>query len=857
MSEPSQDARRNAAEERQSRAQTRISLQTRSGIELDVACEQEDGLREVRLYPRSPTQLVMHWGVKSASSRTWHQPEPKGWPRGSEAFGSCAVRSPLAERRDRDPLTIRLPATERAVAVEFVLHDPTSDAWDDNGGMNYAVELPPPMGSTETWSLSPRHTAMVDAIVDREMRLEPWSRVDRLEFAAELIQRIEPDDKEAFSIVFAWLRYATLLQLDWQRDDVDVRMLSRSVDRLTRLLADRYARDAGVRRVIRWIVPILARGAQERIDGRLSDLQGAVELLESVPEALDLNAALRASDRVLNADIRKQAWWVHDHAHGGDVVQVARATTSVREWTCGRGFDGSDDGRDRLLLDVALEDVLRGALERGAHGQQDIRTTVELVPLVFRNLLLSWGGDVDLASCIRFWDRLAVAAPFDTLWALRAQAAADRSTRALARVTQPVHRWVQPAANRLGQAFGAEPWTIELFSDAVVRERLEFAANSSLRRFESAVMQMTAVPVTCARPGGERVQVRAEEAAFPIDAPATVPSSRARSSACAVPLSRVNPSLGGRKSNHLRRLAEALRPPLHVPPAIVIPAAVLQRVLDEPTNTQARVSYENAARRLATAERPMVAALARDVREALLSLRQPPRMRDELRKIARDSEIEWDGVDLEAWESIKRVWASKWNRRAVLKRRALRLPDDELQLAVLVQAVAGAEYSYVLQTTLPASSGRRTGRGQVVIGLGETFDHPGHPLYFAWDKETRRIVLSSMPSKRVAVSGGGLMFRPDSAWQGDTGLYDSVQIPMPRQDLINYASEALVWDDALRAELLQTLTQVAETVERVAGCAQAIEGTYRQGECAIVQALPDVSQTGAAHPPWGDATELG
>ena len=58
---------------------------------------------------------------------------------------------------------------------------------------------------------------------------------------------------------------------------------------------------------------------------------------------------------------------------------------------------------------------------------------------------------------------------------------------------------------------------------------------------------------------------------------------------------------------------------------------------------------------------------------------------------------QWEG----SWAAIKRVWASKWNERAVLSLRRAGLSHSALQMAVLCQAVVPAQYAFVSHTTNP------------------------------------------------------------------------------------------------------------------------------------------------------------
>jgi alpha-glucan,water dikinase len=94
--------------------------------------------------------------------------------------------------------------------------------------------------------------------------------------------------------------------------------------------------------------------------------------------------------------------------------------------------------------------------------------------------------NVELAACARDWDRLMQAPGenrFKGDWALHTKSVVDRIGRALGAWTDGVYRLLQPKAELLGQAFGAEFWTINLFSEEVVRgSSLAFALSMLLRQ---------------------------------------------------------------------------------------------------------------------------------------------------------------------------------------------------------------------------------------------------------------------------------------------------------------------------------------------------------------------------------------
>jgi alpha-glucan,water dikinase len=202
------------------------------------------------------------------------------------------------------------------------------------------------------------------------------------------------------------------------------------------------------------------------------------------------------------------------------------------------------------------------------------------------------------------------------------------------------------------------------------------------------------------------------------------------------------------------------------------------------------------------------------------------------------------------WTCIKQVWASKWNERAYLSRRASAIQHEDLFMAVLIQRVVEAEYAFVIHTVNPFSGSRDELYAEVVLGLGETLvgNYPGRALSFSCPKggkEAQRVELFAYPSKSVGLYGGGLIFRSDSngedlAGYAGAGLYDSIMIERPREVNLDYTSEPLVWAEDFRNGFLATIAKIGIVVEGVLGSPQDIEGAYAKGEYYVVQTRPQV-----------------
>ncbi|PRW45423.1 Carbohydrate-Binding Module Family 45 [Chlorella sorokiniana] len=312
------------------------------------------------------------------------------------------------------------------------------------------------------------------------------------------------------------------------------------------------------------------------------------------------------------------------------------------------------------------------------------------------------------------------------------------------------------------------------------------------------------------------------------------------------------PGLVGGKSANLAALRSKLPQGVQAPASIALPFGTFERVLAADCNRSvaAAVAAEerSAASAAAGAEVPPALAALRFTIAA--DLKAPAGFAQELAAAAAQAGLIASPADwaegsagwAAAWKAICQVWASKWNDRAWLSRRAQGVPDADLYMAVLLQQVVPAQYAFVLHTADPLTGERGELHGELVVGMGEALvgNYPGRALSFAASlggggncggAEPR---LLSLPGKReglFATSGmPHLIARSDSngedleAFAG-AGLYDSVPFPALEHRAIAYAGEPLLWDPAQRQQMLRELAQLGAAVEAAfGGVPQDIEG---------------------------------
>jgi alpha-glucan,water dikinase len=301
--------------------------------------------------------------------------------------------------------------------------------------------------------------------------------------------------------------------------------------------------------------------------------------------------------------------------------------------------------------------------------------------------------------------------------------------------------------------------------------------------------------------------------------------------------------LVGGKSLNLLYLQGKLPDWMHSPASVALPFGVLERVLALDMNKDVAGRYHDLISRIEVDSTQVLS----DIRKVILSLEAPEELVSTLRSVIKDADLHWPENWGRAWDCIKAVWASKWNDRAYVSRRTRGIPHEDLFMAVLIQQVVEAEYAFVIHTVNPFTGDENELYAEVVPGLGETLvgNYPGRALGFTSGKKIPKPGITSYPSKTVGLFGAGVIFRSDSngedlAEYAGAGLYDSVLLEPPREVSLKYSEEPLIWNEEFRNNLLKAITDLGNTIEKIMGSPQDIEGAYAGGKYYVVQTRPQV-----------------
>lgn len=682
----------------------------------------------------------------------------------------------------------------------------------------------------------------------------------------------------------------------------------------------------------------------------IPDFEHFLGILKAVHSGTDLGTAIHAARYLFDGELHGliDFVWHHRDDPGIPASRLLGRITEVRS-RLGQLLENSRNGaRDLLFLDLALENFSRILVERNLHSLSNGDELADLLPGVLENQCLSRPDD-ELTRCLRYWQRLQNMPRFDREWSLQAKAVLDRLARVLSAFIDRYTTLLQPQAVFLGNAFHADRWSVDLFSEEVIRGQLEFALSALLRRLDpilrkhadlgswqiispasaggyvEAVSHLRQVQgriftrptvVVAQKVGGDEEIPESVTAVLTPDAVDIVShvAVRARNAGLLFascfdpePITRLQSFAGrsislqttpagevvfdegysaagltearmptapprlyrpvfknyaivaqdfndrevGGKSNNIRRLLGKLPKWVGLPRSAALPFGVFEQVLAEDLNRAVLARCQELAGNLDGLAGNALGARLAELRTAVLGLTAPPQLQSSLQTIMSQSGLPWPEKWADAWTCIKRVWASKWNERAYLSRKAGGIPDQDLFMAVLIQEVIEADYSFVIHTVNPSTGNRDEIYAEAVLGLGETLvaNYPGRALSFTSRKGTHDPLILTFPSKSEGLYGSGLIFRSDSngedlAGFAGAGLYDSFMLPPPRKVPLDYTDEPLCWSEHFRKNLMVNIALIGTTVERVLGRPQDIEGAYSKGQFFVVQTRPQVGLIG-------------
>ncbi|MGH7173691.1 MAG: phosphohistidine-like domain-containing protein, partial [Gemmataceae bacterium] len=238
-----------------------------SGDRLAAAvCQTAESVR-VRLVCDAAAPLTLHWGLAWQFRQDWTAPPESYRMEGTTLADDKAARTSFTERDGLQCLELNFPRPAEGPGprgMRFVVHHP-DDGWLKSDGND--LFLPLFKAERDTRLAAPKLAELAEEIIGVEMGASSWTLMHRFNLCHDLLGKSR-DDEDALSLLFAWLRFSAIRQLDWQRSyNTKPRDLSHAQDRLTAQLANVWRGGTGVSPVgsrfwARQMLTTLGRGGE-------------------------------------------------------------------------------------------------------------------------------------------------------------------------------------------------------------------------------------------------------------------------------------------------------------------------------------------------------------------------------------------------------------------------------------------------------------------------------------------------------------------------------------------------------------------------------------------------------------------
>ncbi|MBF0319815.1 MAG: hypothetical protein HQL01_08445 [Nitrospirae bacterium] len=220
-------------------------------------------------------------------------------------------------------------------------------------------------------------------------------------------------------------------------------------------------------------------------DALIYDFGNYLKTLKSVHSSTDLERALRNSSHLFDEEIKNALHFIgqnRDASDPGKIKDLFAASTWVRTRLRQILTNERDlhRAREMLLLDLSLVEFIRLLAERFQHPDKTM--LVDLAVLAAGSITPE---SEELRLCVAHLRGLPPQGASD--WVLNLVSAIERLERILGACVEWYYETFQAKAELLGKAFNAAPWTINLFTEELLRGQPPFVLSLLLKRLNQVL----------------------------------------------------------------------------------------------------------------------------------------------------------------------------------------------------------------------------------------------------------------------------------------------------------------------------------------------------------------------------------
>ncbi|MBN2712255.1 MAG: hypothetical protein JXR97_07430, partial [Planctomycetes bacterium] len=230
------------------------------GMRLAVGRRDSEEQVDITLACDAVEPVLLHWGMAGKFRRQWVLPPEQIWPAGTQAYDELSVETPFEKRGNLYWLEMSFykPSGDKELhGLLGVLHLPGSKSWIKAGEDLYFPLFAETRNSPFT---DPLLVEISDTILAAEVGKSSWTLMHRINLCHDLLDSAS-GHPEALALLFVWLRYSAIRQLDWQRNyNTKPRDLAHAMERLTLKLARLWRSARTGRNWLRLMLGTLGRG---------------------------------------------------------------------------------------------------------------------------------------------------------------------------------------------------------------------------------------------------------------------------------------------------------------------------------------------------------------------------------------------------------------------------------------------------------------------------------------------------------------------------------------------------------------------------------------------------------------------
>eukprot|EP00741_Cyanophora_paradoxa_P025570 tig00000383_g24675.t1 len=203
---------------------------------------------------------LLHWSL-APRRHALAAPPPEMQPPGSRTEGAaCMTPFPACDGRGLAMIEVTVPAKACPRGLAFFFADAASPQVQMRAPVQGGCFFVALRGVVEGPRPGVLDAQMAERIIEGEAEAFSWTLMHRYNLCAELLPGAAGDfDKMA--LLYAWLRFSFIRQLDWQRNyNTQPRILAAAQDGLTMQIAQVYRTAPGTRQLARMMLPMLGKG---------------------------------------------------------------------------------------------------------------------------------------------------------------------------------------------------------------------------------------------------------------------------------------------------------------------------------------------------------------------------------------------------------------------------------------------------------------------------------------------------------------------------------------------------------------------------------------------------------------------